>query len=187
MNSLHTRCDSIACSAPDQESARDRVAPSSTSNDRPFERPCLLDELRSRGVRLTVQRRAVVETIQEAPGHLDAASLLAKARLREPQIDRATVYRTLDLLKRHQLVDELDLLHLNGERHFYEVRTRRQHIHLACFECGRVEELANGLFELLQEEISRQTGFTARVTRLELGGCCQTCKSKQEVDSVVHS
>ncbi len=60
----------------------------------------LLNELEARGVRLTSQRRALIETIQQADAHLDAASLLSRARQRDPKIDRATVYRTLELLKR---------------------------------------------------------------------------------------
>src|SRR4051794_8061458 len=77
-----------------------------------YQRRSLLDELTSQGVRMTVQRRVLVEIIQEATEHLDAAGLLALAREREATIDRATVYRTLELLKKHRLVDELDLMHL---------------------------------------------------------------------------
>ena len=61
----------------------------------PFQRNSLLEELASRGVRLTAQRRAVVEIIQAADHHLDAASLLELAQQKQPAIDRATVYRTI--------------------------------------------------------------------------------------------
>ena len=88
-----------------------------------FERRSLLDELISKGVRLTRQRRALIEVIQEAREHLDAGSLLELARKREPNLDRATVYRTIELLKKLRLVDELDLMHLEGEKHYYEVKT----------------------------------------------------------------
>jgi len=57
----------------------------------------------------------------------DASQLLRKARKVDPGIDRVTVYRTLGLLKRHGLVDELDLMHLQGEKHFYERRPARDH------------------------------------------------------------
>lgn len=124
---------------------------------------------------MTAQRRALVEVIQEATEHLDAASLLRLARQREPGIDRATVYRTIELLKKYRLVDELDLMHLCGEKHYYEVKTRQDHIHLACFRCGRIEEFSSSLFEQLKVEIAKQAGFTIRVTRLEVGGNCRVC------------
>ena len=117
--------------------------------------------------------------IQEAKQHLDADTLLALARKRQPNIDRATVYRTIELLKKLRLVDELDLMHLEGEKHYYEVKTTRDHIHLACFRCGRIEEFSNSLFEQLKSEISRQAGFKIRVTRLEVGGVCRTCAAEE--------
>jgi Fur family ferric uptake transcriptional regulator len=148
-----------------------------------LERRALLDELVSKGIRLTAQRRAVVEVIQEASAHLDAGSLLELARQREPNIDRATVYRTIELLKKLRLIDELDLMHLEGEKHFYEVKTKRDHLHLACFRCGRIEEFTSPIFERLKAEIAKQAGFAIRVTRLEVGGTCRACTSTQQEDA----
>src|SRR5712692_2757830 len=71
-------------------------------------------ELMSRGLRMTRQRRTILEIVETAKTHLDASQLLRKARKVDPGIDRVTVYRTLGLLKRHGLVDELDLMHLQG-------------------------------------------------------------------------
>jgi len=145
-----------------------------------LERRVLFDELIGKGIRLTAQRRAVIEVIQEASQHLDATALLELARKREPNIDRATVYRTLELLKKLRLIDELDLMHLEGEKHFYEVKTKRDHVHLACFRCGRIEEYSSPLFERLKAEISEEAGFTIRVTRLEVGGHCRACAAEIE-------
>ena len=96
------------------------------------------------------------------------------------KIDRATVYRTIELLKRLRLIDELDLMHLNGEKHFYEVKTKREHVHLACFRCGRIEEFSSGTFEQLKEEIASKAGFAIRVTRLEVGGTCRVCTARED-------
>src|SRR5580693_5146397 len=135
----------------------------------------LLNEVEARGVRLTAQRRALIETIQGADAHLDAATLLSRARQRDPNIDRATVYRTLDLLKRLGLIDELDLMHLNGEKHYYEVKTQKDHLHLACFGCGSVVEFETATFERLKREIARENNFDIQVMRLEVGGLCGAC------------
>lgn len=145
-----------------------------------LERRSLIEEINAKGVRMTAQRRALIEVIQEAKEHLDAASLLALARRREPGIDRATVYRTIELLKKLRLIDELDLMHLEGEKHYYEVKTRREHLHLACFRCGRIEEFSTALFEQLKDEIARQAGFAIRIARLEVGGNCRACAAAEE-------
>ena len=140
----------------------------------------LLSQAESKGIRLTSQRRALIETIQQADAHLDAASLLALARKREPNLDRATVYRTLELLKRMGLIDELDLMHLNGEKHYYEVKTQKDHLHLACFNCGEIEEFASPSFERLKREIGAKNEFSIQVIRLEVGGLCKRCAAVQQ-------
>jgi Fur family transcriptional regulator, ferric uptake regulator len=144
-----------------------------------LQRRSLMQELVAQGVRITAQRKVLIETIQQAEGHIDAPTLLAMARQRDTSIDRATVYRTLDLLKKRGLIDELDLMHLTGEKHFYEVKTHKDHVHLACFECGKIEEFTNPFFERLKGEIGRQRGFQIQVIRLEVGGLCQSCVKTQ--------
>lgn len=141
----------------------------------------LLNEVEAQGVRLTAQRRALIETIQEATSHLDAASLLSLARKRDPNIDRATVYRTLELLKRLGMIDELDLMHLNGEKHYYEAKTQKDHLHLACFRCGEIEEFSSPTFDRMKQEISEKNNFEVQVMRLEVGGLCRRCTARQKV------
>jgi len=138
-------------------------------------RPSLLGQFSSQHIRLTAQRRAILRIIQESKGHLDAATVLRLARKRDAKVDRATVYRTLDILKRLHLIDELDLMHLNGGGHFYEARSAVDHMHLACFQCGGIEEYVSPLFEKLKKEIARQKGFEISEARLEVGGRCEKC------------
>jgi Fur family ferric uptake transcriptional regulator len=145
------------------------------------QRISLLEDLRRRGVRITAQRQALIETIQEADAHLDAATLLAHARGRNPNVNRATVYRTLELLKKQGLIDELDLMHLNGEKHYYEARTGSDHIHLACFRCGGIEECTSPLYEELKADLARVHGFNVQVVRLEVGGLCRSCRANAAV------
>jgi Fur family transcriptional regulator, ferric uptake regulator len=139
-------------------------------------RPLLIKELAARGVRMTAQRRLLVGIIQDSPRHLDAASLLEIAKRQDPGIDRATVYRTIALLKNRGLIDELDLMHIEGEKHYYEAKTNRDHGHIACFRCGAIMEYASSSFERLKKEIAQQSGFEIRTVRLEVGGFCKKCK-----------
>ena len=110
-------------------------------------------ELMSRGLRMTRQRRTILSVVETAKQHLDASQLLRRARRLDPQIDRVTVYRTLGLLKRHGLIDELDLMHMQGEKHFYERRPQRDHIHMACLRCGKITEFESDLFDRLKGQI----------------------------------
>ena len=134
-----------------------------------------MKELAARGVRMTAQRRLLVGIIQDSPRHLDASRLLEIAQKQDPDIDRATVYRTLALLKNRGLIDELDLMHIEGEKHYYEAKTNRDHCHMACFQCGAITEYASSSFEKLKKEMVKQSGFQIRVVRLEVGGFCKRC------------
>src|SRR5437667_5132712 len=67
------------------------------------------NSLRDRGVRLTRQRRLLLDLIDRSGQHLDAESLYHMAREQDPKLNRVTVYRTLRMLKESGLVDELDL------------------------------------------------------------------------------
>ena len=147
-----------------------------SKNNSVITRPSLMKELAARGVRMTSQRRLLVGIIQDSPRHLDAATLLDLARKRNPEIDRATVYRTLALLKDRGLIDELDLMHIQGEKHYYEAKTSRDHCHMACFRCGAIMEYASSSFEKLKKEMVKQSGFQIRVVRLEVGGICKRCQ-----------
>jgi Fur family transcriptional regulator, ferric uptake regulator len=133
--------------------------------------------LASRGLRLTHQRRTILSIVETAKQHLDAAQILRHARKVDPGIDRVTVYRTLKLLKRYGLVDELDLMHMQGEKHFYERRPQRDHIHMACLRCGKIAEFESDLFERLKGQIQRECQFHILVSRLEIGGYCAVCRS----------
>jgi Fur family ferric uptake transcriptional regulator len=135
-------------------------------------------ELKARGIRLTRQRRVVVKVMESAARHMDAGDILGVAQEIDPNINRVTVYRTLELLKHLGLIDELDLLHLRGHRHFYESHGPRDHIHVACIRCGKVREFESDLYEELKQQISRDCGIEITVTRTEVGGICTDCRKK---------
>jgi len=136
----------------------------------------LQTQLADRGIRMTAQRRAILSVIETASKHLDASQILRKARALDNSIDRSTVYRTLDLLKRQGLVDELDLMHLKGEGHFYERKLGRDHIHMACLRCGKITEFVSKTFESLKNQLERDCRFHVVVSRLEVGGYCAGCR-----------
>lgn len=137
----------------------------------------LVERMRARGIRVTSPRRLVAETLETARGHLDAREVFRLARRRDPSVHRATVYRTLNALKRAGLVDELDLMRVVGEGHFYEVRPSRLHIHLVCVGCGRVEEPGGPSWTELTRRARRETGFEPETVRIEMAGRCRSCRS----------
>lgn len=139
----------------------------------------LQKELSSRRIRLTRQRRVVLQVMETASRHMDANEILELAQKIDADITRVTVYRTLDLLKGFGLIDELDLLHLRGHRHYYESHGPRDHIHVACVRCGKVREIESELYEDLKKQISKDCDIEISVARTEVGGVCGDCRAKK--------
>ncbi|HZS72211.1 MAG TPA: transcriptional repressor [Candidatus Acidoferrum sp.] len=140
----------------------------------------LQQSVRKLGIRMTRQRQAILQVMDDAEQHLDVDQILDRAKKLDPEVHLVTVYRTIELLKKHALIDELDLLHLRGDRHYYESHGPRDHIHVACLRCGKVREFESRLYEQLKEQIARDFGMKVTVSRTEVGGYCAECLAKSE-------
>jgi len=138
----------------------------------------LQQAIRKRGIRLTRQRRVILEVMDNAEQHLDVDQILERAKKIDNDVHLVTVYRTIDLLKKQGLIDELDLLHLRGDRHYYESHGPRDHIHVACLNCGKVREFESRLYEQLKQQIAHDFKMKVTVARTEVGGYCEECLAK---------
>jgi Fur family ferric uptake transcriptional regulator len=132
---------------------------------------------------MTQQRRAILSVMETASKHLDASQILRKAQKIDASVDRSTVYRTLQLLKRQGLIDELDLMHINGEGHYYERKLERDHIHMACLRCGKIAEFVSDSFEKLKRQVEKDCRFRVLISRLEMGGYCSACRGSHSAPS----
>jgi Fur family transcriptional regulator, ferric uptake regulator len=133
--------------------------------------------LKERGIRLTRQRQILLDLIDKSGEHLDAESLFHLARKEDPKLNLVTVYRTLKLLKKGGLVDELDLMHFGGDQHFYETRLKQEHAHIICLRCGKVEEFFGEPLQKLRRQVEDHFGFNIVIARTEIGGYCAHCQA----------
>jgi Fe2+ or Zn2+ uptake regulation protein len=141
----------------------------------------LLDQLRARGIRLTAQRAALVNILEAADGFVDVATLCALARRKGARVDRATVYRTLALLRAN------GLLHPSGDASGAEQApgsdgagrgVEQDEWGLVCEQCGTRQPVAGNAPESIKRELQRWTGFDAHAVRLQARGECRLCAAK---------
>ena len=144
--------------------------------------PGIKDSLKQRGVRLTRQRQILLDLIDKSGQHLDAERLYVMAKEKDPKLNRVTVYRTLKMLKAGGLVDELDLMHIGGDQHFYETRMKQEHAHIICLRCGKVEEFFGEPLQKLRRQIEQHFGFEVLLARTEVGGYCSHCQALRQND-----
>ena len=129
--------------------------------------------LRRSGMRLTPQRRIILEVLEESEVHLDAEALYLSAKARDPNISLATVYRTLAALREIGVVQQRHLSQ-DEQRGYYEIDDQK-HYHFTCLQCGKVIEFSTPLIAQIQQEFADEMGVQVNRARLYLEGCCAAC------------
>lgn len=115
------------------------------------------DYLATQGARLTVQRRAVAEVFFRGEKHLSLMDLLERAKVEQPSIGYATVYRTMRLLTEGGLATE----HKFGENQtrYEPLIEGEHHDHFICLDCGKILEFEDSTIERRQDRIAEDLGF----------------------------
>jgi Fur family peroxide stress response transcriptional regulator len=132
----------------------------------------IVQGLKDQGLKLTPQRRVVVDILTRDKSHPSALAIFQAARETHPQISLSTVYATLGLLKKRRLIRELEF---EGMDNRYDMDTDN-HFNLICLRCGRIEDYTNPA-PVLPEVVQEQTGFRVHDARLEFYGVCSECAS----------
>jgi len=133
--------------------------------------------LREQGYRLTPQRHAVLKALAGSHECLTPEALLEKAQTICPDIGRVTIYRTLDILSRHDLVCRVHAP--DGCRGYMMTRPEGHHHHLVCSVCGATVDFTDCDLGALEERLSKETGFEMQGHLLELYGICRQCRERE--------
>ena len=128
--------------------------------------------LRKRGYRLTPQRYMILSVIQEASEHLSVEMITERVQARNPYVSLSTIYRTLELLKKLDLVREN---HLHSEQPYYEAVNGQAHHHLVCRRCHETIHLDEQLLGNLNKELEAKYGFHGLALNLIADGYCSSC------------
>jgi Fur family transcriptional regulator, ferric uptake regulator len=139
------------------------------------------EQLKEKGYKLTAQRQSVLDIIVEHEGeHLTSEEIYELVKKNNPDIGLATVYRTLLLLDRMELVYKLDL---DDGCSRYELNRKKEdhrHHHLICTNCGSVTEVEEDLLDNLEEQIMLKNHFKVLDHRVKFYGYCEKCSKEME-------
>jgi Fur family ferric uptake transcriptional regulator len=131
----------------------------------------VMELLRSRGLRMTPQRRAIVTEVMRTQGHISPANVARKVQGEMPGVNASTVYRTLTLLEE---VGVLAHSHLETGAEYHRSE-EAEHVHLTCGHCGADDALSLKEAHALQGLIKRHHGFVADLTHFAITGRCAPC------------
>jgi Fur family ferric uptake transcriptional regulator len=129
--------------------------------------------LQSRNMRVTRERRAIVDEIFSRHEHFDADELLTRLQGQsDVPVSRPTVYRSLEVLVEAGLLRKMSL---NGRAVYEHDYGYPQHDHLYCERCKQLIEFHSEELKGLREAVARAHQFRATGHRLIVYGVCRDC------------
>ena len=143
--------------------------------DRTTAKEKFLAFLEQKNLRITSQRRAIVDIVFGTDQHFNAEQLLEWAREIDESVSRATVYRTLPLLIESGLVHEMDF---GKDYKIYDPNyaDHPNHNHIICDDCDKVVEFESDQLDTLENEISQNLGFHVKTQQLRINASCDEMK-----------
>jgi Fur family ferric uptake transcriptional regulator len=130
--------------------------------------------LKEKGLKLTPQRRLILDIIHDARVHLTAEEILDYVQSRAPGVNKSTIYRTLELLEELGCVYKSEL----DNKFIYHHAEEGHHHHLVCQSCGKSIECAEGLFQPVEDAIRDKYSFKADFRHVVVSGLCRDCQTK---------
>jgi len=120
----------------------------------------------------TRQRQAILDVLRNTDIHPTAEEVYEMVRKRLPRISLGTVYRNLEALSDHGLIQKLEIA---GTQKRFDGRMDK-HYHIRCVVCGRVADLPYQQIDVGEERFREATDFEIIGHRLEFWGICPQCQ-----------
>ena len=127
--------------------------------------------LRRNRLKMTKERRMILEEMLSRDAHLEAEDLLLRLREKGKKVSRATIYRTFDLLLKAGLITKSDFGHSHA--HYERSFGQRHHDHMICERSGRLIEFTSPELDDLLRRICEERDFRMKRRSLQIFGYCR--------------
>ncbi|KXK63316.1 Fur family transcriptional regulator [Micromonospora rosaria] len=136
------------------------------------------DLLRSRGLRVTRPRLAVLDVLASG-GHLEVDEITRRVRERLDSVSTQAVYDILGAFSRAGLSRRIEPA---GSPARYEARVGDNHHHVVCRGCGEIADVdcATGSAPCLDPSSSH--GFEVDEAEVTFWGLCPGCQARRRAD-----
>lgn len=122
--------------------------------------------------RITRQRAALAETLEQTEEFLSAQELHTRLAEAGTKVGLATVYRNLQAMAAD---GDVDVLRTDDGESVYRACSTGHHHHLVCRDCGHTVEIAGPAVERWAASVAEENGFTDITHTLEIFGRCADC------------
>ncbi len=134
-------------------------------------------------MRMTKQRRLILEELRRHNTHPTADALYDRVRKQMPRISLGTVYRNLEILTS---LGEVQTLELSGSQKRFDGNPNK-HYHIRCLHCGRMDDAPIAPLSRLEDELYEATVYTIMGHRLEFMGLCPDCTKDEEASRIAEA
>lgn len=134
----------------------------------------ILQTLKEKGCRKTPLRTALLEVLLENHKPISVPELIIALRTKGQEPSQSTVYRQLDTLIEHKVVDPVTI---NPKLQLFEIAHEHHH-HFVCDNCEEVQDLYSDEVESAFHQFEQQLkarGLNIQKHELTFFGECQSC------------
>jgi len=141
----------------------------------------LLNPLKEAGLRITPQRRAICAYLADTDSHPTPYQVYEALSASHPEISRATVYNTLNILRDLGAIVEMSFG--DGQAH-YETNPS-PHINLICLRCHKIEDYLGPLpLDDIEDAALEEFGFQTVAAKAEVFGFCRECRERKRAEII---
>lgn len=133
---------------------------------------CVTSLLRDKGFKVTPQRLAIYNVLEETKAHPSAEMIFNQLQPLYPTMSLATVYKTIEILKEIDLVQILNV----GEDSFRYDADTSDHAHIVCTACGRVDDVHGMDSSSFVSAVADRTKYKVNGQQFYFYGVCPDCQ-----------
>ena len=134
----------------------------------------IIETLRKKGYKATTQRIAICRFVLHSREHPSAQRIYDEVKKVHPTVSLATVYKTLQILREQDLIQELDLPESKARFDSF----MGPHINIVCLQCGNIQDFSDNIAREMVERVTTKADFTRTGQRIDIYGICKTCRSR---------
>ena len=135
-----------------------------------------IEALRNKGYKATPQRIAICRFALSSRDHPTAQQVYNEVKKIHPTVSLATVYKTLQVLRNLDLIEEINLP--QGQARFDSYT--KPHINLICLQCGNIIDLDETTAIEITGKVVAAAKFKPKGQRIDIFGTCRRCSDAQQ-------
>lgn len=132
----------------------------------------VLQSLRTKGIRITDTRRAVLAYLVASHEHPSAEKIYHDLLPQFPGMSLATVYNNIKVLIDEGVVSEIKVR--NDTTTYFDFMGH-EHLNVVCEKCGSIADVEIDVPDL-REEAASQSGYRITKTQMTVYGICPDCQ-----------